>query len=82
ERFFQSLRALGFVIMPHAYADHQRWTRGQLDFADGLPVLMTEKDAVKYLDFADARHWAVQVEAELPVAFFDGVETALARRGP
>jgi tetraacyldisaccharide 4'-kinase len=79
ERFFQSLRELGFVIMTHAYADHQRWSRGQLDFADGLPVLMTEKDAVKYLGFADARHWAVQVEAELPADFFDDIEAALAR---
>jgi tetraacyldisaccharide 4'-kinase len=79
ERFFQSLRELGFAIIEHAYADHQTWSRGQLDFADGLPVLMTEKDAVKYLGFADERHWAVQVEADLPAAFFDEVDAALAR---
>lgn len=79
ERFFQSLRELGFAIIEHAFADHQPWRRGQLDFADGLPVLMTEKDAVKYLGFADERHWAVQVEAELPAAFFDAMEGALRR---
>jgi tetraacyldisaccharide 4'-kinase len=82
ERFFQSLRELGFVIIAHAYADHQSWSRAELDFADGLPVLMTEKDAVKYLGFADERHWAVQVEADLPPAFFDDIETALRRPRP
>jgi len=79
ERFFQSLRDLGFDIIPHAFNDHQTWQRGQLDFDDELPVLMTEKDAVKYLGFADARHWAVQVEAALPAAFFDEMEGALRR---
>ncbi|HWK52938.1 MAG TPA: tetraacyldisaccharide 4'-kinase [Hyphomicrobiales bacterium] len=77
QRFFASLRALGFAIIEHAFADHQRYRPGQLDFADGLPVLMTDKDAVKYLPHAGGRHWSVQVEVELPAAFFGAIEARL-----
>ncbi|MDR2212975.1 MAG: tetraacyldisaccharide 4'-kinase [Pseudomonadales bacterium] len=80
ERFFHSLRELGFVIIAHAYADHQRWQRAELDFADALPVLMTEKDAVKYRAFADGRHWALRVDAELPARFFEQIHADLIQK--
>jgi tetraacyldisaccharide 4'-kinase len=48
-----------------------------LDFGDDLPVLMTEKDAVKCAAFADARCWSVPVQAELPGDFFDAVAARL-----
>ena len=34
---------------------------------------MTEKDAVKCTDFAQAAWWSVPVRAELPAQFFDAV---------
>ncbi len=37
---------------------------GDLNFGDNLPVLMTEKDAVKCAAFADERCWYVPVTAE------------------
>ena len=54
---------------------------GSLAFGDGLPVLMTEKDAVKCTAFATDLHWCVPVRAELPPAFFDHVANALAPVG-
>ncbi|MBS0438509.1 MAG: tetraacyldisaccharide 4'-kinase, partial [Proteobacteria bacterium] len=40
---------------------------------DELPVLMTEKDAVKCASFAKAHWWSVPVRAQLPPVFFDAV---------
>jgi tetraacyldisaccharide 4'-kinase len=44
-----------------------------LDFGDGLPVLMTEKDAVKCRGMIDRECWYVPVTAQLPVSFIDKV---------
>jgi len=46
-RFFQALRAAGLRPIEHAFRDHQPLPPGALAFGDGLPVLMSEKDAVK-----------------------------------
>jgi len=72
-RFFAGLRAAGLDVVEHAFADHFAYAPGDLDFGDDLPVLMTEKDAVKCVGFADARCWRVPVRAELPDDFFDAV---------
>ena len=77
ERFFALLRAQGCEAIPHAFPDHHAFRAGELDFADGLPVLMTAKDAVKCRSFARPGWWSVPVRAELPETFFDEVVTAL-----
>ncbi|MBN8480287.1 MAG: tetraacyldisaccharide 4'-kinase, partial [Xanthomonadales bacterium] len=76
-RFFASLRAHGIEVVEHALPDHHAIRAMDLDFGDDLPVLMTEKDAVKCVAFADARMACVPVRAELPVVFFDGVAAAV-----
>jgi tetraacyldisaccharide 4'-kinase len=43
---------------------------GDFQFGSDLPVLMTEKDAVKCTAFANARHYSVPIRAELPEAFW------------
>ncbi|HTT44193.1 MAG TPA: tetraacyldisaccharide 4'-kinase [Steroidobacteraceae bacterium] len=63
QRFFASLRAHGLTVLEHPFPDHHPLTRAELDFADELPVLMTEKDAVKCPHGADARLWYVPVTA-------------------
>ena len=70
QRFFDMLRALGVGVVPHAFADHHAYRPEDLQFGNDLPVLMTEKDAVKCAPFADARCFAVPVDAELPAAFW------------
>ena len=72
-RFFAALRAAGLDVIEHAFADHFAYASADLDFGDDLPVLMTEKDAVKCVAFADARCWRVPVRAQLPAEFFDAV---------
>jgi tetraacyldisaccharide 4'-kinase len=63
-RFFGELRAHGIEVIEHAFGDHHRFAAAELAFADGLPVLMTEKDAVKCVAFANPRLWYVPVAAQ------------------
>ncbi len=64
-RFFRTLESRGVRAIPHALPDHHPLTARDIEFGDSLPVLMTEKDAVKCERFADQRHWFVPVEAVL-----------------
>ena len=64
-RFFAALRAHGIEPIEHPFADHHALTAAELAFDDELPVLMTEKDAVKCVGFAAARLWYVPVTAQL-----------------
>lgn len=51
DRFFASLRQQGLEVIEHRFADHYQYQCHDLQFGDGLPVVMTEKDAVKCLRF-------------------------------
>jgi tetraacyldisaccharide 4'-kinase len=65
-RFFELLRQHGITVIAHPFADHHRYTAADLAFgADRLPVLMTEKDAVKCRPFAQPQHWVVPVQARI-----------------
>lgn len=64
-RFFHSLRQHGLQILEHAFPDHHPYTPADLDFGDELPVLMTEKDAVKCASWARDWFWYVPVAARL-----------------
>ncbi len=65
QRFFTSLRDAGVTVIEHAFADHYAFRATDIEFGDALPVLMTEKDAVKCRDFATDKCWAVTVEARM-----------------
>ena len=82
KRFFEMLRGLGIGVVPHAFADHHRYVAADFDFGSELPVLMTEKDAVKCVDFAGERFYSVPVRAELPEAFWVALLEKLAKRRP
>jgi tetraacyldisaccharide 4'-kinase len=73
ERFFQQLRDLGIIVIAHPYPDHYRFSPTDVTFADQLPVLMTEKDAVKCKYFAHTRLWVVKVSVELEPQFDNSV---------
>jgi tetraacyldisaccharide 4'-kinase len=68
-RFFRHLEALGLQVMAHAFPDHHRFCAADLAFGDGLPVLMTEKDAVKCKGFAQPHFWMLPVRAEPDPSF-------------
>lgn len=70
QRFFAQLEEAGFDVIPHAFPDHHDYALRDLDFGDDLPVVMTEKDAVKCLALAQSHWWYVPVIAVLPRDFY------------
>ena len=64
-RFFNTLNAHGIECIPHAFPDHHVFSISDLHFGDDLPVLMTEKDAVKCKGFYMPRHWYLTIDIEL-----------------
>lgn len=70
ERFFAQLKKMGYHPREcYVYLDHHSFVAPDID----LPgyVIMTEKDAIKCRDFADARHYCLPVTCELPHVLVD-----------
>jgi len=63
-RFFDLLSQYGLIVEPHPLPDHASFDKAGLDFDDGLPVLMTEKDAVKCESSKAGNLWCVVMELE------------------
>lgn len=80
QRFFDALAAQGLQPIPHPFPDHHPYGPADLAFGDGLPILMTEKDAVKVRSFAPQRCWYQPVTAALAPATEARVMDILARR--
>lgn len=68
EQFFAMLREHGLDVIAHPFPDHAALGVEDVAFGDELPVLMTEKDAVKLPAVNDERLWTVPAEARLPQA--------------
>ncbi|MVW77040.1 tetraacyldisaccharide 4'-kinase [Pseudomonas xionganensis] len=69
QRFFKTLEGLHWRPVAHAFADHAAYSAELLDFSPALPVLMTEKDAVKCGAFAADDWWYLAVDAVPSAAF-------------
>jgi len=77
ERFFDHLRSLGIDATCHAFADHHRFTPADLAIPGATAILMTEKDAVKCVAFADNRCWALPVRAAIDPSLLTLIEERL-----
>ncbi len=67
--FFQNLRQYGLKLDCHEFRDHHIYDEHDIVFDDNLPVIMTEKDAVKCKKFAKPQHWYLPITAKLPESF-------------
>jgi len=67
--FFQNLRQYGLELDCHEFRDHHIYTESDILFDDDLPVIMTEKDAVKCKKFAKQQHLYLPITAKLPESF-------------
>ena len=65
ERFFNTLSEAGIKLETHAFGDHHAYQESDFQFDQKLPIIMTEKDAVKceLFDLKDA--WFLPVSAKL-----------------
>lgn len=64
QRFFRLLASSKIKSINHAFPDHYQYHAKDLCFNDDLPVIMTEKDAVKCLQFAKDYFWCQTVRIE------------------
>lgn len=87
ERFFDLLTRHGIQVERKAFPDHHAFVAEDLKFDDDLPILMTEKDAVKCRRLPCQDCWVVHVDAQPDAGFVhrlnivlkdivDGQETA------
>ena len=68
-RFFLHLASFGLRAVPHPFPDHHAFVPRDLEFGDELPVLLTEKDAVKLRHAPRPNWWVLPVTAKLDPAF-------------
>ncbi len=86
-RFFQSLTDSGVLdIIPHVFADHHDYRLEDVAFNDNLPIITTEKDAVKLKGlWGNASNmpqiWVLPVEAELSPACYTLLNQQLHAQG-
>ncbi len=76
-RFFNLLEEEGLSIHSHAFPDHHKFTEDDILFNDELVILMTEKDAVKCVEFATENHWYIPIKAEPQQPFIDKLLTLI-----
>jgi tetraacyldisaccharide 4'-kinase len=69
ERFFQLLRSYHIQVIPHSFPDHTFFKPTDIQFSDELPVIMTEKDAVKCAAFASSKHWVLTMKMRVNPLF-------------
>lgn len=77
-RFFDHLRHARLRLIEHPFPDHHAFRAEDLRFREDLPVLMTEKDAVKCRGIAPDNCWYVPVSAQLDPAFEENLLKRLA----
>ena len=82
QRFFNTLETLHWRPVAHAFADHAAYSAEVLSFTPPLPLVMTEKDAVKCRDFALSDWWYLAVDAVPSEAFVLWFDQQLARLLP
>jgi len=69
QRFFTSLKDAGIEVVEHVFPDHYLYQKSDFEFDDALPIVMTEKDAVKCSNFAMENAWYLPVTAKLDPLF-------------
>ncbi len=77
QRFFDLLTGHGLEVVPHPFPDHHDYRPGDLDFEPDLPVVMTEKDAVKCRRFARPDHWVVEIDVQPDDVFVHNLDLKL-----
>jgi tetraacyldisaccharide 4'-kinase len=65
-RFHALLQAAGLVVQPVPVADHGRVDLAALSREAPTPIVMTEKDAVKYRPSPGAPVWVARLEVGVP----------------
>lgn len=77
ERFFATLRRMGLEVVAHPFPDHHHFKADDLNFADDLPVVMTEKDAVKCQNLAMNKLYYLKIDTQVERTFIKQIISRL-----
>lgn len=78
ERFFNSLRKMGFTIETRSFPDHHQFIPEDFGFIkDNDLVIMTEKDAIKCQKIARRNLWVLPLKVEVNRGFIEDFLTKL-----
>ncbi len=70
EKFYQTLQDHQINLnQTFDFPDHYAFKAEDIQFDSDLPIIMTEKDALKCLDFATQQHWYLAIEIQPEPAF-------------
>ena len=67
--FFSMFRQKEINIIRHIFPDHYNYQEQDLVFGDDLPVVMTEKDAVRYERYTKPGYWYMPIIAVMANVF-------------
>jgi len=81
QRFFNTLVNHGLLVESQVFGDHHPFTQADVCFENGLPLLMTEKDAVKCRQFNLSDAWYLPVSAKLSDDLAAKIITSLKSKG-
>lgn len=79
ERFFHLLQTLGYCVVPQPFPDHHAFQMKDLQYAEPLPIIMTEKDAVKCRRMTIDGLWWLPVTADPDVLTLRALDSLLMR---
>ena len=83
ERFFDTLGALGMEVEAHVFRDHHAYRAKDFHFDESLPVVMTAKDGVKWLELSEqgnrieANSWILETQLQIDPSFEECLLTKL-----
>lgn len=76
-KFFNLLRDNGVEVIEHPFPDHHRFRAKDLAFNDDLPIIITEKDAVKCDAISAPNCWVLAISVTLPEKLYLGLHKQL-----
>jgi tetraacyldisaccharide 4'-kinase len=76
-RYFEQIKSQGIRPICHPFPDHHAYSQEDFDFSGTIPVLMTEKDAVKCQQFAKPNFWYVTISSVIDVEVYKIIEDTI-----
>lgn len=78
KNFFHTLTTLGLSFESHAFQDHYAFSSKDFTNFKDAQIIMTEKDAIKCLSFAEDNFWCLPLEASFSKDFLEDFWKTLA----
>ena len=72
-KFFDTLRSLGMDPVEHSFPDHYDFMEEDLNFEENLPIVMTEKDAIRSEDLNHLDFWYLRIKVSPPENLLDRI---------